>query len=206
MLHLRVAALAAGVTMTMAHPTHVRYNLCEDTRPFPSADAASHGRRVTVTYHDADIRDVVASFATYSARQIVISKGVDGTVTFEAHDQPWDLALQSILASRRLTACETKDGTILVGGCVTNPFADPKIGSKLPNVTLEYDNADLRQVAFALSKYSRRTIIVAPGVSEFVTASIHDQPWNVAMQSILSSLNLTASEDASGVITIDVCH
>src|SRR5687767_7064733 len=39
--------------------------------------------RMTVTYQDADIRDVIAAFAAFSGRTIVIGKTVAGTVSAE---------------------------------------------------------------------------------------------------------------------------
>lgn len=70
--------------------------------------------RITVTYQDADIRDVLAAFAAFSGRTIVVGKDVQGTVTAEVRDQPWDVALQSILASQQLAASEDQYGIITV--------------------------------------------------------------------------------------------
>ena len=70
--------------------------------------------RITVTYQDADIRDVLAAFAAFSGRTIVVGKAVAGTVTAEIRDQPWDVALQAILASQGLAAAEDANGIIAV--------------------------------------------------------------------------------------------
>lgn len=70
--------------------------------------------RITVTYVDADIRDVIAAFALFSGRTIVVGKGVTGTVTAEVRDQPWDVALRAILQSQGLAAKEDADGIITV--------------------------------------------------------------------------------------------
>jgi type IV pilus assembly protein PilQ len=70
--------------------------------------------RITVTYVDADIRDVIAAFALFSGRTIVVGKGVSGTVTAEVRDQPWDVALRAILQSQGLAAKEDADGIITV--------------------------------------------------------------------------------------------
>ncbi|MBX6332567.1 MAG: AMIN domain-containing protein [Gemmatimonadaceae bacterium] len=70
--------------------------------------------RITVTYQDADIRDVIAAFAVFSGRTIVVGKGVQGTVSAEVRDQPWDVALRAILASQGLAAKEDQDGIISV--------------------------------------------------------------------------------------------
>jgi type IV pilus assembly protein PilQ len=52
---------------------------------------------LTVTFQDTDIRDVIASFAAFSGRTIVVGKDVTGTVTAEIRNQPWDVALRAIL-------------------------------------------------------------------------------------------------------------
>jgi len=62
--------------------------------------------RITVTYQDADIRDVIAAFATFSGRTIVVGKDVSGTVTAEIRNQPWDVALRAILQGQGLAATE----------------------------------------------------------------------------------------------------
>jgi len=70
--------------------------------------------RITVTYPGSDIRDVIAAFATFSGRTIVIGKDVQGTVTAEIKDQPWDVALQAILQAQGLAASEENTGIISV--------------------------------------------------------------------------------------------
>lgn len=70
--------------------------------------------RITVTYQDADIRDVLAAFAGFSGRTIVVGKDVAGTVTAEIKDQPWDVALKAILEAHGLAATEESSGIITV--------------------------------------------------------------------------------------------
>jgi type IV pilus assembly protein PilQ len=69
---------------------------------------------ITVTYQNSDIRDVIAAFATFSGRTIVIGKDVQGTVTAEIKNQPWDVALQAILQAQGLAASEENTGIISV--------------------------------------------------------------------------------------------
>ncbi|MGQ0766016.1 MAG: AMIN domain-containing protein [Gemmatimonadota bacterium] len=70
--------------------------------------------RITVTYSGADINDVLAAFATFSGRTIVVGKNVSGTVTAEIKDQPWDVALRAILESQGLAAIDETSGIITV--------------------------------------------------------------------------------------------
>ncbi|MBA2706197.1 MAG: AMIN domain-containing protein [Gemmatimonadaceae bacterium] len=70
------------------------------------ASAQSDQPRITVTYQDADIRDVIAAFAAFSGRTIVVGKDVAGTITAEIKNQPWDVALRAILQGQGLAAGE----------------------------------------------------------------------------------------------------
>lgn len=55
------------------------------------------GEPITLTLKDADIKDVLRTFATLTNLNIVVDPGVGGTVTVELHDVPWDQALDLIL-------------------------------------------------------------------------------------------------------------
>jgi type IV pilus assembly protein PilQ len=70
--------------------------------------------RITVTFQETDIRDVLATFAEFTGRSIVPGSGVEGTVTASIRNQPWDVALQTILNAYGLAAEETPSGIIQV--------------------------------------------------------------------------------------------
>ncbi len=74
--------------------------------PLTSAQVASQQPPITVTFQETDIRDVIASFASFAGRTIVIGKDVSGTVTAEIRNQPWDVALRAILQGQGLAASE----------------------------------------------------------------------------------------------------
>jgi type IV pilus assembly protein PilQ len=76
--------------------------------------------RITVTYQDADIRDVIAAFATFAGRTIVVGKDVSGTVTAEIRNQPWDVALRAILEGQGLAAAEDPVTGIITVDSYTN--------------------------------------------------------------------------------------
>src|ERR1700686_2094501 len=69
---------------------------------------------ISVTFQDTDIRDVIASFAAFSGRTIVVGKDVLGTVTAEVKNQPWDVALRAILQGQGLASSED-----LIPGIIT---------------------------------------------------------------------------------------
>jgi type IV pilus assembly protein PilQ len=70
--------------------------------------------RITVSFDGTDIRDVIASFATFAGRTIVVGKDVSGAVTADIVDKPWDIALQAILQGQGLAATEDAAGIITV--------------------------------------------------------------------------------------------
>jgi len=77
-----------------------------------AAEAAqSQAPRITVTWDRADIQEVVAGFAAFSGRTIVVNKGIAGQLSAEIKNQPWDLAFNAVLESQGL-AVNTLEGGI----------------------------------------------------------------------------------------------
>ncbi|HVZ48476.1 MAG TPA: AMIN domain-containing protein, partial [Gemmatimonadaceae bacterium] len=79
--------------------------------PILAANAAqgqsqSTQRHISIAFQDTDIRDVVVQFASFSGRTIVVGPSVTGTVRATIVDQPWDVALKSILDPYGLAAVE----------------------------------------------------------------------------------------------------
>lgn len=113
----RTPVPAAVVVTPEPEPVDVQSTVLDE--PFPAKIATfdkpvalfsqaqqSQQPTITVTFQDTDIRDVIASFASFSGRTIVIGKGVQGTVTAEIRNQPWDVALRAILQGQGLAASE----------------------------------------------------------------------------------------------------
>ncbi|HEX5725293.1 MAG TPA: AMIN domain-containing protein [Longimicrobiaceae bacterium] len=76
----------------------------------------SQARRITVTFENTDMRDVLATFQEFSGRSIVPGAEVAGLrvdyVTFR--NQPWDEALRALLQAHGLAAEELPSGIIRV--------------------------------------------------------------------------------------------
>jgi type IV pilus assembly protein PilQ len=104
----------------------VRQDAAADPAPAPAAAPAaeapvasapsqvSQQPRISVTFDRASIQEVVATFAAFSGKSIVVGKDIQGTVTAEVKDQPWDLAFNAILAGQGLAASELPGGIIRV--------------------------------------------------------------------------------------------
>ena len=106
------ATASVAPDMAIVQPTFRKASVAPVSQSKFAASAAQP--RITVTYQDADIRDVIAAFAVFSGRTIVVGKGVAGNVSAEVRDQPWDVALRAILQAQGLAAKEDQDGIIAV--------------------------------------------------------------------------------------------
>jgi type IV pilus assembly protein PilQ len=67
-----------------------------------------------VVWDRASIADVVAGFAAFSGRTIILGKDIKGEVNAEVKNQPWPQAFQAVLASQGLSAQEMPGGIIRV--------------------------------------------------------------------------------------------
>jgi type IV pilus assembly protein PilQ len=73
-----------------------------------------------------------------------------------------------------------------------------------PRITMNWENADIRDVVAAFASYSGRTIILGQGVEATkITANITDQPWDVALRVVLNANGLDAVQDPSGILIVD---
>ena len=80
----------------------------------------------------------------------------------------------------------------------------PAAMQQQPRITMNWENADIRDVIAAFSAYSGRTIILAKGTENTkISASINDQPWDVALRVVLNANGLDAVEDPSGILIVD---
>lgn len=82
--------------------------------PVQVARSAQQEPRITVTWDNAEIGDVIAGFAAFSGRTIILGKDVKGTVSAEIKNQPWPQAFAAVLAAQGLSATEMTGGIIRV--------------------------------------------------------------------------------------------
>lgn len=83
-------------------------------QPQQTQQACSQQARISVTFDQANINEVIANFAAFSGRSIITGKEVAGVVTAEIRDQPWDCAFNAILQGQGLAASELPGGIIRV--------------------------------------------------------------------------------------------
>jgi type IV pilus assembly protein PilQ len=80
-----------------------------------SAPALQEEPRISVTFEETPIRDVLNTFAEFTGRSIIAGPGVtDITVNAEIRNQPWDVSLATILDANGLVIQETETGILRV--------------------------------------------------------------------------------------------
>ncbi len=73
-----------------------------------------------------------------------------------------------------------------------------------PRVTVSFDNEPIMNVLLTFSEFANRSIVAHPTVRQtVVTADVKDQPWDVALEAILSAHGMAAHENESGIIIIE---
>jgi type IV pilus assembly protein PilQ len=80
----------------------------------PQSQQRSTARRISITFTNSPMQDVLLAFASFSGKSIVPGSNVTGVVTADIRDQPWDIALRTILSAYGLAADEDDYGIIRV--------------------------------------------------------------------------------------------
>ena len=119
----QVTAAAVMDSTVSSARAEVGSTISQDAYHTPDANllgkpASTRGKppkpRISVSYQEADIRDVIAAFASFANRTIIVGKDVAGNITADVKDKPWDEALAAILSAQGLAASEEPNGIIII--------------------------------------------------------------------------------------------
>lgn len=70
--------------------------------------------RITVTWHNATIEEVVRGFSEFSGRNIIIGKDISARITANINDTPWHQAMMAVLGAHGLSVQEVPGGILRV--------------------------------------------------------------------------------------------
>jgi type IV pilus assembly protein PilQ len=100
------ALLAQGAETPPRSVTLGGYGVIERSQPGqrPSDQGRWHGFPISVSLHKAPLPDVVRTFAKLAGFNLVLDPRVQGSVTVELKDVPWDQALYLILKTHGMGA------------------------------------------------------------------------------------------------------
>jgi len=141
----------------------------------------SQAPRINVTWDNASIEDVVAGFAAFSGRTIVISKGITGNVTAEIKNQPWDLAFKAVLEAQGLSY-QVLDGgiiNVLLKSDLARTDSTVPIETRLVRVNYAKATALVPAVASIVSK-SRGQVVADSTTNSLVITDVASRVDQVA--------------------------
>lgn len=110
------------------------------------------GEPISLNLKDADIKDVLRTFAQLTGLNIAVDPGVSGSVTVDFADVPWDQALDLILRQNGLAY--VLEGNVMRVGTIERLAAETQAQRRLAEE--ERLNVPLQAVSFKLS-YARAT-------------------------------------------------
>jgi type IV pilus assembly protein PilQ len=145
--------------------------------------------RITVTWDSASMADVMAGFAEFSGRSILLGRNVTATVWAEIKDQPWDIALRELLDVNGFIAQEDA-GTGIIR--IVNPS---ELAAR--------DSLQQRQTVIMAVNFKR-----AAGIASVMTQSLSGRGTVVAdtltNQLIITDIASRIEEDTMLVRLLDI--
>lgn len=93
---------------------------------------------------------------------------------------------------------------LLIAALLAMPMA-PAIGqaARSTPVSVNFENASWPEVASSFASFSGRSIVVGPGVTGNVNATIRNQPWEYVFNAVLASHGYSVAEMPGGILRID---
>ncbi len=131
-----------------AQPTTAPQNL--GPRTLSGGPRVFNGEPLSLNLKDADIKDVIRTFAELTGLNIAVDPGVTGSVTVDFVDVPWDQALDLILRQNNLTYIV--EGNVMRIGTIDRLAAETAAQRRLQEE--ERLNVALTTLSFKLS-YAR---------------------------------------------------
>jgi type IV pilus assembly protein PilQ len=131
------------------------------------------GARITVTFSNTPIQEVLFTFAEFADRSIVAGAEVDVVVSAEVRDQPWDVALREILEANGLVAVESVSGIIRVDNLENLQQREQWEAPSTRTFQVNYANAaELQTSVQALLSMERGKVAVDAGTNTVIVTDV----------------------------------
>lgn len=168
------------------------------TRTLSGGSRTFNGEPLSLNLKDADIKDVLRTFADLTGLNIAVDPGVSGSVTVDFVDVPWDQALDLILRQNGLTF--VLEGNVMRIGTVERIAAETQATRRLAEeerlnvlpVTLSFKLSYARagDVATLLREVasSRARIIVDTRTNQLIVSEIPQ--FLQTMQNLISTIDI----------------
>jgi type IV pilus assembly protein PilQ len=99
----------------------------------------------------------------------------------------------------------TANGGMRMGGATEAPLTQPMARQQQARmITVTFTDEPVANVLSTFAEFADRSIIPSQGVKDkVITAEVRGQPWDVALEAILTANNLYAREMENGVLLVD---
>ncbi|MDX1745056.1 MAG: secretin N-terminal domain-containing protein, partial [Halobacteriales archaeon] len=160
----------------------------------PAPQQSQEAPRMTVTFDQAPIEDVLLTFSEFSGKSIVSGQNVTGRViTAEIRNQQWDDALNEILVANGLVGTEADNGIIRV-----EPIDELSAREETePLLTIPYrisfgTASEMQTVIAPLLTPNRGQVVAAPNTNTVIVTDrerVHEQ-----IESLIESLDVATPQ------------
>lgn len=93
--------------------------------------------------------------------------------------------------------------TLLIAVLLALPVAQANGQQRSASISVDFQNATWPEVAALFARSSGRSIVVGPGVTGNVNASINNLPWEYVFNAVLASHGYSVAEMPGGILRID---
>jgi len=140
--------------------------------PDGAATAQQEARRITVSFTNTPIQDVLFTFAEFAGRSIVAGSEVTANVSADIRNQPWDVSLQTILESQGLAAREMATGIIRVDNIENLSERETVEPVETRPFRINYATADEIQTSVTGMLSDRGTVTTSEGTNTVIVTDI----------------------------------
>lgn len=116
---------------------------------------------------------------------------------------PWTSGKLAAEAVQALAPADAGAGKAVTPVAETPVRAPAKPQSTARRFSITFTATPIQDVLLAFANFSGKSIVPGSNVEGLVTATINDQPWDVALNAILSGQGLVAQSDDYGIIRVD---
>lgn len=172
------------------------------TRTLSGTQRTFNGEPISLNLKDADIKDVLRTFAELTGLNIAVDPGVTGSVTVDFVDVPWDQALDLILRQNGLTF--VLEGNVMRIGTIeriaaetaaTRRLADEeRLGVPLTTLSFKLSYARAQDVSGLLRDIAspRARIIVDARTNQLIVSEIPD--FLRTMQNLIATVDIPSRQ------------
>lgn len=160
----------------------------------PAVQQRQQGRPITVSFYEADIRDVIATFAEFTGRSIVAGSGVEGNVTAEIINQPWDVALETLMRAYGYALEVLPSGIIRIDNI--EKLATRRTQEPLTTQTFRINYVPVAELVTTLTplKTERGSITANPSTNSLIITDVEGVVNSVA--ALVSQLDIRTQQVA----------